>query len=568
MRFPRLLVVLTPLLATPAHADLVSPYGGETAPNFAELAVLPDHVHVTLEIDTSDYRAFVVPDDGSGKGLAARTGRTFAVSADGVPLAPVGRVVDVRQRRSRPTSALQLPVPPRPRSLRVVYVELDFPFSDQPRAITFTPPLDASGMSRASIGMLAEHVGVPVTDYRYLSQAETIRLDWGDPWFTAFENPNLTRHHKSPLMSFVTVEPREVRHEVILRVRDLERWVELGPAGDTLDAAGMAAVKDKAAAFLGGRNPVVIDGRAVRPAHVAVSQITVSAAGLTVLEDAPSTDRNAALLGVVMSYPVPALPAEVTMTWELFPESLSKIPVSVTDPAGGVPGAVTAGEPTATWTNYLRDWHEPAATPVPVERRPGIALPIAAGGLLLVGGVAGGAALRAGRSRRRPLAGLAAAAVAAGVAAVPVAAAVGLSGRAVPGEEAARALTGAMADNIAAALVETQDAGFAAALTPFVAPAEAVEVGGEIRRGFSVTLPSGARARTEAIADVAVETIEPRTGARGGRILGHWTATVSGGHWGHLHRREIRYRALMDVAPSDGVWLLDGLTVLSAEVQR
>jgi len=143
------------LYATGAGADLVSPYGGETAANFAEIKVLDDRVHVALEIDLSDYPIFVAKDDGSGQSLAERTGRTLTITADGVDIEPTTRLVDVRQRKPRVSSARKsASAAPRERSEEIVYVELDFPFAGQPKTLTLTPPLEADGMPAASVGML------------------------------------------------------------------------------------------------------------------------------------------------------------------------------------------------------------------------------------------------------------------------------------------------------------------------------------------------------------------------------------------------------------------------------
>ena len=43
-----------------------------------------------------------------------------------------------------------------------------------------------------------------------------------------------------------------------------------------------------------------------------------------------------------------------------------------------------------------------------------------------------------------------------------------------------------------------------------------------------------------------------------------WTALASGGHWGHMHRRRIRFRAILELSPSDGNWKIAGITVVDA----
>jgi hypothetical protein len=554
--------------ALPAQADLISPYGGETAKNFAEVRVLEDRVRVALEIDLSDYPIFVEADDGTGRSLAERTGRTLTVSSDGVNIKPVTRRVDVRKRKPRVTSARQLAVARRARSDQVIYAELDYVFADKPKALTLAPPLEADGMPAASVGMLVEHVGVPVTDYRYLSAPETLLLDWEDPWFSAFKNPNLARHQKSPLMSFISIEPREVRHEIIFRLRDLETWIDLGlGSADTLAAAQIAEVKRRAATFFAGRNAITVDGTVLSPSDSRVSQVSIGVAGLSVLEDIVTTKRATALFGVILSYPLDVLPSQLSMTWDLFPDGTQSVPVQVTDPAGGLPGRVMPGDPTITWTNFLRTWNEPATRAITVDARKEFAFPYLTAILALMGfGAAVPILRRPGFARRAGWGAAASVAVVAAVFAFPVQATVPMPTDGRPDRVTAEKIIGAALENISTAMLEIRKSAFEGALTPFVLPDASSAVGTEIRRGLSVMLPSGARARTEAVRDL-VEEITETAGGRGHQFLASWSAEVSGDHWGHLHRRLVRYRGLVDVIRMDGSWYVGGLSVLSAQTQ-
>ena len=554
-------------LAAPATADLVSPYGGETAPNFLDISVLKDRVRITLEMEPADYPLFVGEDDGSGRSLSERTGDTILVTADGVPLAVGYRSVDIRPRKLRATAATAL-VPQRPRSDEVVYAELEYPFSGSPEELTFSPPLDAEGMPTVSLGLLVQHLGVPVTDYRYLSRKETLFPDWNDPWFSAFENPNLTRHHKSPLMSFLSMEPREVRHEIIVRLRDLEGWTDLGlGAAGTVGSAQMDAIAPHVSAFLRDRNPVVIDGEDATPTDIRIMRVAVGAEGLRVLDDAEEVDRATALLGVVLSYPREALAREVEMTWELFPDGLSTVPVTLTDPAGGVPAQVRRDDPVVRWSNYLTDWSEPETRPVTLASAATVNLPLLAMALSLGAAAAAWVGFRGeGRHRIVPLA-LAVCAVGAAVASAPITTRISLPWRTAPDAETARQLMSDVLENVGTAMLETRPEGFATALSAFVPAERAVEVGAELRRGLSVTLPSGALARTDEILDLTVERIDPAPDGTGSQILATWTASMSGGHWGHMHRRLVTYRGLVDVSRQADRWYVDGLTILSAQMK-
>ncbi|WP_170335498.1 hypothetical protein [Ruegeria arenilitoris] len=551
----------------PLLADLVSPYGGETAPNFVELSVEADHVRVALEIDLNSYPLFVVADDGSGISLAERTAQNFHVEADGSELPRVVNTIDVRPRVLRQTAASTF-VSPRPRSEKVVFVEMEFPFERPPERITFTPPLNNDGIPLASIGVVAEHLGVPVTDYRYLSQAETMLPDWDDPWFTVFENPNLTRHHKSPLMSFLTMEPREVRHEIIFRLQDFEAWSGLDLGGThRLTREDVASIKSAAAAFFKNKIPVTIDGTLVQPEAVKVSRIKVGAEGLLVLPDEAEAKRKTMLLGVVLSYPNRSLANRVEMTWQLFPEGLDVIPITLTDPAGGVPSQVYRSDPTVVWQNHLTKWEDPKTRPVIVKTAGLPEMPLVAMALGIAAFICAALASQSTAKKRLFLIGVCGAASAAAIVTFPQKQPLPFVPAPTQDEAASHQVMHSFLTNISAAMLEPRDVQFKDALEPFVDVSNRNDVGTEMRRGLSVTLPSGALARVDDISDLQVERFSADTGNNQHQVLANWTAEVSGGHWGHLHRRAVLYRGMFDISRSGDRWKLDGLTIISAKAE-
>ncbi len=553
------------LSADQSIADLVSPYGGETAPNFVELSVEADQVRVVLEIDLSDYPIFVIPDDGSGKSLAERTGQNLQIWADGVELTGTTNTIDVRPRISRQTS-LSAQYRPRPRSKNVIYVRMAFPFSVKPERITFVPPLNPDGIPMASIGVVAEHMGVPVTDYRYLSQAETMLPDWNDPWFTRFENPNLTRHHKSPMMSFLAVEPRVVRHEIILRLKDFETWTDLDfGRAERLPADQVAGIKSDIADFFATRNPITIDSKPMTPETVQVSRIEIGAEGLRVLPDEAEANRNTMLLGVVLSYPVGALPDRVDLGWELFPDGLDVIPITLTDPAGAVPSQIYEADPFVSWNNHLTSWMEPKTSPVVVTTAGVAQVPLFAFGLGFLSLICVFLSLRRTKGQRFFFLGLTGAFGAAAIAIASLKGALPFAKAPVPDEIAAHQIVEGLVANIGTTMLETQDDIAATAMEPFVEASNRDQVQAEMRRALSVTLPSGALARVEGISDLNVESFMPGRARNQHQALANWTARVSGGHWGHLHRQAVVYRGVLDVSRRGDQWMLDGLTIVSSK---
>ena len=293
----RILIALGVLFcAGPARADWMNLTGAETAPNIAEIYIEDDRVRLLLEVYVGDLKIFhdLVPDDwltdadGARPAAALRLRRfateTFRVVTEtGTVLPAELKLAEARRRQDRfspfagsinPTTRQRVPAAPADK--RVLYAEIHYRFTEPPKTLTFMPPLDKQNAAAANIGFIAYHQAVPVIDFRYLSAAATVTLDWDDPWYSKFANPALKRHHKSALMSFLYVEPGEVRHEVLSRVRDLEEWLDLKLRGSShIEADEWDGLMARVGAFLLTRNPVLIDGRAVRPTLARANFVTV-----------------------------------------------------------------------------------------------------------------------------------------------------------------------------------------------------------------------------------------------------------------------------------------------------
>lgn len=586
------LLLVTTLLTPPAHADWMPLTGAETAPNIAEITVLDDRVRVVLEVYVGDIGSFeaLVPDDWLQEKAAARPSRSerlheFAaktlriVSDDGRTLPVELKLAEPRLRKDRnaafagmidPVTRQRLPEPPADK--RVLYAELEYPFRGKPRNLTIIPPLDAQGKPSVSIGFIAYHKAVPIVDFRYLAQAERLTLDWDDPWYTAFSNSKLNRHHRSALMSFLYVEPREIRHEVLIRVRELQEWTDLGLSGSAvIDGADQTRIKERARAFFAARNPLSIDAVPAEPASVRVEFLDISLSGVQLIEDARALDRSTAMLGVMVIYPVKHLPQDVVVKWDLFSDRVTQVPATSIDPAGPFPSFIEASDPTFSWRNFLRNYQEPQVTPVVVDPGRSIGVPLLSLMLLLL---ALGAASRAARpavlartslSRKQWIASAAVSTVAA-VLLLRVAVIDVVNPLAGPPDEvaAAQILSGVLA-NVSHAYLEKDPQALQQALQVVVTAEALGDVEKELDRALAIRVAGGGIARVDAVEDVVLKDVVALEGRPGFRALAEWTAKASAGHWGHAHRRTIRFRALVELVDVEGNWKLAGITVTDAK---
>ena len=584
-----LLLVWAIAQSSPLRADWMNLTGAETAPNIAEITVLDDRVRIALEVYIGDLKAFqaLVPDDWLRSDVSARPPKaervrrfseeTFQVVAgDGTRLQAELKLVEPRLRKDRaspyagminPATRQRAPEPPADK--RVLYAEIEYPFDRKPERLTFIPPADENGTPIVSIGFIAYHKAVPVIDFRYLSKQTTLILDWTDPWYTKFENANLKRHHKSALMSFLYVEPREIRHEVLLRVRDLMDWASFDLDGaSTITAADQAKIKRRAREFLAGHNPLKVDGKSMKPGSSRAEFVKISLNGLQLVEDGEDLDLSTATLGVILSYPIEHLPQQVSVEWGLFNERIRRVPATSIDPAGPLPGFVEASDPIFEWKNFLLKYKEPVVVPVKVDDGRSVRLPVLSAALLLAALAVGVLRSCPGRRSRRAWLGASAASVIVGALLLQVAVVdIPNPFASTPDKETATKIVNDVLENVNHAYLEKDPNALQGALTSIVADRSTWRASTGTRSRPSHQGRGGGVARVTAIEDLSLKNVTGLDDGQGFRAVADWTAKAKGGHWGHVHRRQIRFRALLEMIEDDGHWKLAGITVVDAKTK-
>ena len=381
-------LLITLCMASVCRADWVNLTGAENARNIAEIHVEQDHVKVQLEIFVGDLVKFedLIPDSffkdieverptpQERMSRFSKSGLTF-VTDFGESLQPEMLVSEPRMRVARqslfagklnPFTGQIIPGPPEDK--RVLYVELRYPFSGRPRSLTISPPVDADGFPLVPLGFLVYHGGVPVVDFRFLSEPSTLTLDWEDPWYSYFDRKSLKRWQQSGIKTFLYIEPYEVRHETLVRVKDLAAWLELDLRGDEfIEADEWTGLKERVGDFFFSRSDVRIDGERREKLLDRVSFIKYTMTRTYFLEVPEKLPLNSAMIGVIITYPTEGIPQEVTMDWDLFNDRIQKVPTSTVDPAGPFPYYLTPDDRVLVWQNFLKKYKIPTVTEIQAD---------------------------------------------------------------------------------------------------------------------------------------------------------------------------------------------------------
>lgn len=585
MRLCSLALLIGLAWVTPAKADWINLTGAETSPNIAEVYILDDHVKLVLEIYVGDLQEFpqLIPDDFFKEKPKDRPAlqqrlhdfsktRFQLTTGSGERLLAESLLAEPRLRKDRysPFAGMTNPytgqrIAAAPADKRVLYAELIYPFGGKPDRITLTPPLQEDGRPRVSIGFIAYHKAVPVIDFRYLGTAVTVNLDWHDPWYTKFDNPNLKRHHKSALMSYLYIEPYEVRHEILVRVRDLEHWMDLGLRDrEFIELDELEPLKRRVGEFLKDKNPVRIDGVAVAPILDRMDYVRVAITGIQILQQPERLETSTAILGVILAYITDGLPQEVTTKWELFTSQIQQVPATSIDPAGPLLTYVEPGDPIHRWTNFLKNYKAPTVAPVTADTSlTSVNVPVIS--LLCLIGLIPMSILISRQKQRRGSIAVIALLVVVAVVAFPFArVSIAKPGLAAPelADADAKAVLQDLLSNVYRAFDFREEEDVYDKLAHSVNGELLADVYLQNRQSMQIQRAGGAQARVKEVEVMEVTAERNPDQAFSYQLAAKWSALGTVGHWGHVHTRQNLYDAVITINVVDGVWKISALDVL------
>jgi hypothetical protein len=370
-------------------------------------------------------------------------------------------------------------------------------------------------------------------------------------------------------MSFLYVEPYEVRHEILTRVKDLEEWMDLGLRGkEFIEVDELEPLKERIGKFLIQKNTVLVDEKALHPILDRTNYVKVGLTGIQLLEQPERLEISTAIVGVIIAYLTEGMPKQVTIDWELFTDQIQQVPATAVDPAGPFPSFITPEDPVLTWTNYLKNYTIPTVHRVSVsDTVTRLHIPIGTvlcfAALLPLGWYIRGR-VRKSQSFRFPV-GMAIGMIAGGVLLTPffqvsVAKPAGLV-QSLTDEEATLILH-SLLKNVYRAFDFRQEADVYDKLALSVEGDLLADIYLQNRKSFAVKKAGGAQAKVQEIEILSVhaDSLSDRSAAFA--LKGKWTAMGTVGHWGHVHTRKNQYEALVTVEPVDGNWKITGLELL------
>jgi hypothetical protein len=535
-----LLILWAPLL----RADWMNLTGAETAQNIVEIYVLDDHVKVKLEVYIGDLEKFeeLIPGewfkDSTGKrpSLEQRM-QTFAterlqfITGEGVTLPAKLVLAEPRQRVDRQSAYAGMinPLTRRrvqeaPADKRVLYAEIIYPFDGKPDQLKIIPPLDDQGFVTANIGFVAYHQSVPIIDFRFLGQAANLNLDWQDPWYTKFDNKNLSRHHKYPLMLYLYVEPRQVRLESLLRFTDIAELTDFSVDDSQLSVKHKRQLlQQHIKNYYSDKDTLEIDGVFFKPDSIRVEFLHATLTGLKVIDIETTMDEPSLLVGISQQYLITALPQRIDSRWSFFNQRINRIPVVVTDPVGPLMNLIDKDDPEFGWQNFLKKYSDPVLHAVDVDTGWSITIPYLGETKII---------------------------------------------NWMPDEQEALEIVDAVLENVRVAFIEKDPDSFALVLGRVISSEQDRALQKELAKLFSPNVTGGGASSVQAFSDMQINGMRELDEPDGFSATISGSASINAKHWGHIDARQFQFQLLLDLIEVDQQWRLADLTVIDIKVAK
>jgi hypothetical protein len=186
---------------------------------------------------------------------------------------------------------------------------------------------------------------------------------------TGGQKPRAARRLTSPVMSYLSVEPYEVRQEILLQARAAVQFLGVDDEGmGSIPVQSLEPVKSGILDAVQDANPVFIDEQAAAPVLARADFVTLGPAGVIVRPEPVTESLDNGIIGLTLVYETPGMADEIRIDWRLFSETVQKIEATTTDPFGGATMILSPVENELHWKSRLSGYRVPVIEEVTVER--------------------------------------------------------------------------------------------------------------------------------------------------------------------------------------------------------
>ncbi len=377
---------------------------------------------------------------------------------------------------------------------------------------------------------------------------------------TGGQRPRGARRLTNPVMSYLSVEPYEVRQEILIQARAAVQFLGVDDEGKgSIPVQSLEPVKAGILNTVRNANPIFIDGEKIKPILARADFVTLGPAGVIVRAEPVQESLNNGIIGLTLVYETPEMADEIKIDWRLFSENVQKIEATTTDPFGGATMILSLDENVLQWKSRLAGYRVPVIAKISVEKQK---LPVIS--ILLFCVVFATLILSIRRKKmllgRPVLLGV----VGLGLALYPF---VGFPvdlpfvSKWKPSTERTSSILDGLFTNVYRAFDVRDENQVYDRLAMSVMGDQLTQIYLQNRQSLELENRGGARANVDEVNILAINSVT--SSADDGFVADAvWTVSGSVSHFGHTHYRRNRNHALVTFVIDDGSWKIKDIEVI------
>lgn len=173
----------------------------------------------------------------------------------------------------------------------------------------------------------------------------------------------------TPVMVYLSIEPYEVRQEILIAASELVNFKGMELDGNKLiPVESQEQLKQDLQDSLIAVNSIFVNGKPIQAAEAITGFVTLSRGGVTTKSIPEAEKLDEAILGVTFVYQVEALPDSIRLDWNFYPGTVPAIEASAVDPHGAFTTMLSPDIPELKWRNRLSGYRVPAITAILMEK--------------------------------------------------------------------------------------------------------------------------------------------------------------------------------------------------------
>ena len=377
---------------------------------------------------------------------------------------------------------------------------------------------------------------------------------------TGGQRPKGARRLTSPIMTYLSVEPYEVRQEILVQARAAVQLLGVDDKGKgSIPLESLEPVKQGVIEIFKKAHPVLIDGQEAELLLARADFVALGPAGVVIRQEPVPESLDNGIIGLTLIYETSAMADAITIDWQLFSDTVQKVEATTTDPFGGTTMVLTPADRQLRWKSRLSGYRVPVIEEIAVEKKrfPLVSLIflVFAGLLMIVSLTRKSFQVR--KSVVLSLVGL-------GFVFYPFATYplnLPWLSQWSPAPERASFILEELLTNVYRAFDGRDEGRIYDRLAVSVTGDQLTKIYLENRKSLEFENRGGARANVDKVKMISIGEID--RSVDGGFVAdAQWTVSGSVSHFGHTHYRQNRYHALVTFIVDDNSWKIRDIELL------